>query len=122
MSKTGLDGEETIQSTTEQFQFVPDDVNVMVKESIEEVLREETWHPEKQEQWNNRIMESVLEKLNMIKKPFKYVVQCTTVQRSGCVVHVANACHWDANADGSVTVRWENSFLYVIVSVFGLFV
>lgn len=67
-------------------------------------------------------MEKVIEELAAFKKPYKYVVHCTTVQRTGCSINVANACYWDTSTDGSVTVRWENSFIYAIVSVFGLFV
>lgn len=111
-----------IQSTTEQFQFVTDEVNVVVKEAIREVLENEKWDPNRQEQWNNRIMEIIVEQLAHVKKPFKYVVHCTSIQKAECNFHVGNACFWNTTTDGSVTVRWENPYIYAVVSVFGIFV
>ena len=67
-------------------------------------------------------MESIMEKMSQFKKPYKYIVQCTTVQRTGCCIDVANSCYWDLETDGSVTVRWESPDIYAIVSVFGIFV
>ncbi|KAK6637124.1 hypothetical protein RUM44_007538 [Polyplax serrata] len=122
MSKTAIEVEQTIQSTTDQFQFVPDEVNVVIHESLELVLGNEQWDGEKQEKWNNRIMEIILEKMSHFKKPYKYIVVCSTVQRTGCCVDAASACFWDTDTDGSVTVRWESPDIYAVVSVFGTFI
>lgn len=99
-----------------------DEVNVVIHECIESVLGNEKWDGDKQEQWNSRIMECILAKMSQFRKPYKYIVQCTTVQRTGCCIDVASSCFWDLDTDGSVTVRWESADMYVVVSVFGIFI
>merc|ERR1712117_30529 len=81
--------------TTEETQFVVDEVSNIIKESC-------------------------LASLTKLQKPFKYIVTCVIMQKNGAGLHTASSCYWDNSTDGSCTVRWENKTMYCIVSVFGL--
>ena len=92
--------------------------------------------------WSSSIMDTCLQSLVKLQKPFKYIgnnnpqthfvllmliqllysitVTCVVVQKNGAGVHTASSCFWDNTTDGSCTVRWENKTMYCIVSVFGL--
>ena len=70
-------------------------------------------------QWTNDVVAQCVEQLPRWE-PFKYVVTCVIMQRTGAGLHTASSCYWDTETDGSRTVRWENKTMYCIVSVFGL--
>ncbi|GBM35477.1 Dynein light chain Tctex-type 1 [Araneus ventricosus] len=104
-------------------QFPGDEVVDIVKLVINEVFQEVQDSAEIEmlaEQWTSMVEEKVLWNLSKLNKPFKFIVTCTTMQKNGAGFHCASACYWDNNTDGTCTVRWENSFMYCIVTVFGL--
>lgn len=101
-------------------------------------------------QWTSVCLESCIKKLAGLNKPFKYVVTCIIMQKSGAWVgrtglrkpachqqahtcslapacapagaglHTAASCWWDNTTDGSRTVKFENKSMYCIMTVFGL--
>lgn len=93
----------------------------------------------------NSVIESCIENLNKLDKPYKvsgkayssntlntatvtiklelfikYVATAVIMQRTGAGLQTSSSCYWDNTTDGSCTVRWENKTMYCIVSVFGL--
>nr|XP_042898027.1 dynein light chain Tctex-type 1-like [Parasteatoda tepidariorum] len=66
------------------------------------------------------VEEKVLWNLSKLQKPFKYIVTCVILQNNGSGLCSSASCFWDNTTDGSVTVQWESSLKYCIVSVFGL--
>lgn len=100
--------------------FITEDVNKVIKDSIEAVIGANSYQVDKVNQWSTSISESVLTALSKLKKPFKYVVTCSIMQKVGAGLHTASSCYWDSATDGTCTVRWESHTMYCIVSVFGL--
>ncbi|KAH8867829.1 Dynein light chain Tctex-type 1, partial [Schistosoma japonicum] len=107
--------------------FVPDEVKNIVKEvrkslklSIESVVGSSSYSHSKVQQWTSSVIEQCLSHLTKLGKPFKYIVTCVIMQKSGAGLHTASSCYWDSSTDGSCTVKWENKSMYFIVTVFGL--
>ena len=47
-----------------------------------------------------------MEELYAAKKPYKYVVTCTILQRTGSALHSSRSAYWDGVSDGAITVLW----------------
>ncbi|KAK3245725.1 Dynein molecular motor protein light chain 1 [Cymbomonas tetramitiformis] len=105
---------------TEEAAFVAEDVNNIIKESIDSILLNASYNQTKVAQWTTNVVEVTLKRLTALAKPFKYVVTCVIMQKNGAGLHTASSCYWDNATDGSRTVRWENKTMYCIATVFGL--
>jgi dynein light chain Tctex-type 1 len=53
--------------------FVVEEVQTILKESIETTLANSPYHHNKVAQWNSNIVELSLKKLTSLNKPFKYI-------------------------------------------------
>mmetsp|Transcript_5273 Transcript_5273/g.13492 ORF Transcript_5273/g.13492 Transcript_5273/m.13492 type:complete len:113 (+) Transcript_5273:206-544(+) len=106
--------------SSEEAAFVQDEVSSIVKESIDQVMQIATYNHAKVPQWTSDVIETCMKKLTLLNKPFKYIVTCAIMQRTGAGLHMASSCYWDNTSDGSVTQKWENKTCYCIVTVFGL--
>lgn len=100
--------------------FLPDEVNTIVKNSIDEAVGRAQFHHEKVGHWTAKVVELCMKHLTDLDKPFKYVVTCIIMQKNGAGMTTATSCFWDTTTDESRTVRWENKTMYCIVTVFGL--
>ncbi|CAG5082806.1 Oidioi.mRNA.OKI2018_I69.PAR.g10212.t1.cds [Oikopleura dioica] len=100
--------------------FVIDEVNSVIKESIENVVGSSQYESVKIDMWMNSIIEQCIENLTKLDKPYKYVATAVIMQKTGAGLQTSSSCYWDSTTDGSCTVRWENKTMYCIVSVFGL--
>ncbi|ESN98823.1 hypothetical protein HELRODRAFT_155903 [Helobdella robusta] len=106
--------------TSEETTFVVDDVSNVIKEAIESAIGGSMYQHSKVNPWTNNVVEQCLNQLSKLGKPFKYIVTCVIMQKSGAGLHTASSCYWDSITDGSCTIRWENKTMYCIVSVFGV--
>ncbi|TNN18269.1 Dynein light chain Tctex-type 1 isoform 2 [Schistosoma japonicum] len=86
----------------------------------ESVVGSSSYSHSKVQQWTSSVIEQCLSHLTKLGKPFKYIVTCVIMQKSGAGLHTASSCYWDSSTDGSCTVKWENKSMYFIVTVFGL--
>jgi dynein light chain Tctex-type 1 len=59
-----------------QNSFIVDEVSVIMKESVDSILSNQSYHHNKVAQWNANIVEQILKKLTSLNKPFKYIVNC----------------------------------------------
>lgn len=100
--------------------FVVDDVSKIINDTIEATIGGAAYQQDRVNQWSAAVSEQCLNSLSKMKKPFKYVVTCSIMQKTGAGLHTASSCFWDSATDGTCTVRWENKTMYCIVSVFGL--
>ncbi|UJR13732.1 hypothetical protein I4U23_000742 [Adineta vaga] len=100
--------------------FVVDEISSIVKSTIERVIGGKTYEHNQVNRWSADIVDQTLTELTNLKKPFKYIVHAVLMQKNGAGIHTASSCFWDNTTDGSCTVRWENKYVYAIVSVFGL--
>ncbi|KAM8858089.1 dynein light chain Tctex-type 3 [Synchiropus splendidus] len=107
-------------SSGDESLFNPDDVSNSVKECIEGIIGGSDYNQTKVNQWTGKIVEQSLTYLVKQGRPFKYIVNCIIMQKSGAGLHTANSCYWDTTTDGSCTVRWENRTMNCVVSVFAV--
>ncbi|EAN84776.1 putative dynein light chain Tctex-type [Trypanosoma cruzi] len=96
----------------------------MIQEEVSGLLRgkfaQETWNPRKVDVWVDDVVENVLKNLADLKKPFKYVVNCVVMQRTGAGISTGFISLWDNTLDGVVHVPFENDTLHCFVTVFFL--
>jgi len=66
--------------------------------------------------------DSCLKELQSLNRPYKYVLTCLLVQKTGAGLVSCSSTYWDSSGgkDGSVKVGWENGTMHCIVSVFGV--
>uniref|UniRef100_A0A8C5DJ19 Dynein light chain Tctex-type 1 n=1 Tax=Gouania willdenowi TaxID=441366 RepID=A0A8C5DJ19_GOUWI len=89
-------------------------------QSIEVTIGDNAYQQNRVNQWTTNVVEQSLSQLSKLGKPFKYIVTCVIMQKTGAGVQSASACFWDNTTDGNCSVTWENKSMYCIVSVFGL--
>ncbi|XP_039595667.1 dynein light chain Tctex-type 1-like [Polypterus senegalus] len=104
----------------EEVAFVVDDVTTIIKDAVENTIGTSPYQHNRVNQWTSSVVETCLNQLTKLGKPFKYIVTCVILQKNGAGLHTASSCFWDNTVDGSCTVRWENKTMYCIVSIFGL--
>ncbi|KAK6474185.1 dynein light chain Tctex-type 1-like [Huso huso] len=97
-----------------------DDVSNIIKDAVESTIGSSAYQHNRVNQWTSGVVETSLNQLTKLGKPFKYIVTCVILQKNGAGLHTASSCFWDNTVDGSCTVRWENKTMYCIVSIFGL--
>lgn len=90
---------------TNETSFVVDEVSNVIKESIEATIGSQSYQQSKINTWTSNIVESILNSLTKLNKPFKYIVSCVIMQKNGAGLHTASSCFWDNTTDGSCTVR-----------------
>uniref|UniRef100_A0A3Q4GEY6 Dynein light chain Tctex-type 3 n=1 Tax=Neolamprologus brichardi TaxID=32507 RepID=A0A3Q4GEY6_NEOBR len=89
----------------EEVVFNPDEISVSVKECVEGVIGGTDYNQSKVNQWTASIVEHSLTHLVKQGRAFKYIVNCTIMQKSGAGLHTANSCYWDTATDGSAPKR-----------------
>jgi dynein light chain Tctex-type 1 len=113
---------------SEKQAFQEDSVKKKVREVIESHLKGREYSEHMLDQWMNDICENIVEELYQTKKPFKYVVTCAIMQRTGAAIHSAKSCFWDTVSDASITVCWPkrngrdtiNRTMICIVTVYAI--
>ncbi|KAG9334425.1 hypothetical protein JZ751_007681 [Albula glossodonta] len=83
--------------------FNPDEASNYVKECIEGIIGGVDYNQNKVNQWTATIVEHSLTQLVKQGKPFKYIVNCAVMQKSGAGLHTANSCYWDTATDGKTS-------------------
>ncbi|CCW61832.1 unnamed protein product [Phytomonas sp. EM1] len=98
--------------------------NEGIQEDVSTLLRSklgnEEWSSVKVDIWVEDIIGAILKELAELKKPFKYVVNCTIMQRTGAAIASGFASLWDNTKDGVVHVPFENDSLVCTVTVYFL--
>ncbi|KAJ3393493.1 Dynein light chain Tctex-type [Lobulomyces angularis] len=99
---------EEFSGSIEEKAFVVDEVNNIIKESIENTVQNAAYHHNKVAQWNSNVLEQTLKKLTGLNKPFKYIVTVTIMQKNGAGLHAASSCYWDNSSDVASSLRHTN--------------
>ncbi|CCW66778.1 unnamed protein product [Phytomonas sp. Hart1] len=98
--------------------------NEGIQEDVFTLLRNklgnEDWSALKVDTWVEDIIGGILKELAEHKNPFKYVVNCTIMQRTGAAMASGFASLWDNTKDGIVHVPFENDSLICTVTVYFL--
>lgn len=98
--------------------------NEAIQEDVSTLLRSklgnEEWNPAKVDTWTDDIASSILKELAEMKKPFKYIVNCVIMQRTGAPLSVGFISLWDNTKDGMVHVPFETETVLCTVTVYFL--
>ncbi|XP_036830935.1 dynein light chain Tctex-type 3 isoform X6 [Oncorhynchus mykiss] len=86
-----------------QVSFNADEASVSVKECIEAIIGGLDYNQNKVNQWTASIVEHSLTQLVKQGRPFKFIVNCAIMQKSGAGLHTANSCYWDTATDETTT-------------------
>mmetsp|Transcript_27889 Transcript_27889/g.54234 ORF Transcript_27889/g.54234 Transcript_27889/m.54234 type:complete len:127 (+) Transcript_27889:32-412(+) len=91
----------------------------IIQKQLSDALGGKDYDAKESHGWNSLICENVLKELPH-SKPFKYIVTCVIMQKSGAGLHTASLAHWDSQADGSASCNWSNTSLLAICTVFAI--
>ncbi|CEM29170.1 unnamed protein product [Vitrella brassicaformis CCMP3155] len=105
-----------------------DEIEKIVVDVLDSLLKNKEYQEEMVPYWIDEICETTTERLNELKKSFKYIVSCVLMQRNGAGLHTVTSCFWDTVNDGVFTYVWPKEkskdqvkkSLYCILTVFGV--
>uniref|UniRef100_A0A672GTZ0 Dynein light chain Tctex-type 3 n=1 Tax=Salarias fasciatus TaxID=181472 RepID=A0A672GTZ0_SALFA len=96
-------------SSGDEVIFNPDESSSLVKECIEGVIGGTDYNQNKVNQWTASIVEHSLTHLVKQGRPFKYILNCAIMQKSGAGLHTANSCYWDTATDGETQKQYQQT-------------
>eukprot|EP00667_Euglena_gracilis_P025470 EG_transcript_29924 len=104
----------------EETTIQPEEVNVIVKDAVDSVVGGNMQYDHsKVSHWINTIVETCLKKLTALNKPFKFVITCMIMRKTGAGLHLASSCLWDITCDNLYMHKEEsNKYLYCITTVY----
>lgn len=83
-------------------------------------LANEEWTPSKVDAWTEDIISSAMKVLGDMKRPYKFIVTCTIMQKTGASMSTGFISLWDNAKDGMVHVPFENETLHCLATVYFL--
>ncbi|ORY51280.1 hypothetical protein BCR33DRAFT_712380, partial [Rhizoclosmatium globosum] len=111
----------------EEKAFVVEEVNNVIKESIETTIQNAAYHHNKVGQWNSNIVEQCLKRLAGLNKPFKYIggfpwgLHAQLCKRTGRVFTLLLLVTGIVlRMVRCTTYKYDSKTMYCIVNVFGL--
>ena len=99
-----------------------EEIDIIVKDSIRNVLFGQSFHSNKVDNWISKIMEASLRKLSSAAKQYKYVVSCKIFQNAGAGAVIGASTLWDKTTDDYLTVNWESEHILCITTVYWAYV
>jgi dynein light chain Tctex-type 1 len=58
--------------------------------------------------------------LQALARPFKYVITCVIMQKTGAGLNTTASMFWDTAKDGHCKVPWQNATMNCLVTIYGL--
>ncbi|CAH0492227.1 hypothetical protein KXD40_001333 [Peronospora effusa] len=110
-----------METVAYKFHQIQDEVKKISLKIPEEVLAGQTYHASDVHQWTTDISTQCLKALKGVANGsagFKYIVNCTILQKRNAGYHTNSSCFWDAERDGSVSIRWENATMTSVLTVY----
>jgi len=77
-----------------------DDIQGIIKDTVELVLANEDYHPTKVAAWISNINDQCLKRLVTLEKGYKYIVTAIIMQKRNTGLHLKSSCYWDITRDG----------------------
>lgn len=102
------------EEVTINYEKITEEINNLMKQK----LGPEKWLPKKVDGWTKDLIETTLKLLAEAKKPFKYIVTCIIMQRTGGGLTSSYSALWDTSRDGACVVDFENDHLQCVVTVY----
>ena len=75
-------------------------------------------HNEKAQEGEKKICDKVKKTLHEEQKGYKFMCTGTIFPRGNAALEFSAACLWNSKTDGSLTVQYENDYLYCFVCLF----
>ena len=114
-SKTG----EFLSPHAYDFNDMQDDVTAVVKDAILGALNGQVFQQRNVQSWIDNIGDNSMKGLKSLNENFKLVVSCFISERKGAGVCANVTAFWNEKTDGCCTIKWQNSSIQCIVTVFG---
>ncbi|KAG2777146.1 hypothetical protein PC116_g8343 [Phytophthora cactorum] len=110
-----------MENAAYEFHQIQDEVKKITQEIPEKILSGHSYHAADVHQWTTDISSQCLKELKGVANGsagFKYIVNCTILQKRNAGYHTNSSCFWDAERDGSVSIRWENATMTCVLTVY----
>jgi dynein light chain Tctex-type 1 len=101
-------------------EFSVEDVESIIRGAIHNSLNEHSYNSKKVNEWTNSVVTNCLKELQALARPFKYIITCIIMQKTGAGLNSSTSMHWDITKDGLCKVSWQNPTMHCIVTVYGL--
>jgi dynein light chain Tctex-type 1 len=82
---------------------------------ISKILKEEIYKQENTSEWISRICDDVISSLKKLNSNFKFIVNCIITEKAS--LEIQSSCYYSP-FDTNILVKWENSYMSVIVNIF----
>jgi hypothetical protein len=105
--------------TAYDFSDMEEEVSSTVKTVILDTLQGKIYQQSKVQEWIGTINKQLLDKLKGLNENFKLITSCMILEQVGSGLTSTSVSFWDEKTDGCVTVKWTNSSVQTIVTVFG---
>lgn len=109
---------ETFQD--EAAEFSVEDVEGIVRAAIVNSLNEHSYNNKKVNEWTNNIVTNCLKDLQALARPFKYIITCIIMQKTGAGLNTTVSTCWDTTKDGYCKVPYHTNTMFCVVTVYGL--
>ncbi|EZG43796.1 tctex-1 family protein [Gregarina niphandrodes] len=102
--------------------FTPhlEDVKRKTENIITAVIRDSKYEATQVQNWVDKITHECIDYLQQVNDDFKYVVSVIIMEKKTGGFHLFSTCYWDCDQDGTVTARYDNPGLHVLVTIFGI--
>jgi len=104
----------------EAAEFSVEDVEAIVRGAIVGVLNQNQYNSKKVNEWTNSIVQNCLKELQALGRPFKYIITCVIMQKTGAGLNTSASMFWDTTKDGHCKVPWQNGTMHCLVTIYGL--
>uniref|UniRef100_A0A1A8FVH0 Dynein, light chain, Tctex-type 1 n=1 Tax=Nothobranchius korthausae TaxID=1143690 RepID=A0A1A8FVH0_9TELE len=92
----------------------------IAKDVFETTIGGSSYQQSRVNQWTTMVIEQCLSQLSSLRPPFKYIVSCAIMEKTGAGLQAANSCFWNNSTDETSTVHWENNSMHCILTVFSM--
>ncbi|EGZ23736.1 hypothetical protein PHYSODRAFT_486258 [Phytophthora sojae] len=93
----------SMENAAYEFHQIQDEVKKIAQEIPEKVLVGNSYHAADVHQWTTEISSQCLKELKGVANGsagFKYIANCTILQKRNAGFHTNSSCFWDAERDG----------------------
>lgn len=104
----------------ESAEFSVEDVEGIIRNAIVNTLNQHQYNSKKVNEWTNSIVQNCLKELQALARPFKYIITCIIMQKTGAGLNTTASMFWDAAKDGHCKVPWQNATMHCVVTIYGL--
>lgn len=98
--------------------FVSERIQEIAKNAVSQVLGDAVYSSAKSGEWCTQISDNCLKELTKLNKPFKFLVTCILMQKSGAGLCTAATCFWDSKTDGLCSLQVNGETFDCIVTVY----